>query len=43
MAEKEVDDLLLQIRLFEYMPDQREKFFEDLKDILTKIVLLKKK
>ena len=43
MAEKEVEDLLMEIRFLEYMPDQKEKFVKDLKEILTKIVLLVKK
>ena len=40
MAEKEVDDLLTQIRVLNFQGDRKDEFLEDLKDILTKIVIM---
>ena len=42
-TEKEVDDLLMEIRLLEFYGDRKEEFIEKLKEILSKIVLLIKK
>ncbi|KKL93319.1 hypothetical protein LCGC14_1875860 [marine sediment metagenome] len=42
-TEKEIDDLLMEIRLLEFHGDRKEEFMEKLKEILSKIVLLMKK
>lgn len=38
--EEEIDDLLTQIRVLDFQGEHKEAFLDDLKDILTKIVLL---